>query len=116
MRRSRKQQSWHLKRLYGHFNRKWFASSLPADTAVLFSYCNGDMAQTEYIPVDGIPAVISIAPILKKIGWDVVAMTLLHEMVHLDVMRRFGTKDNHGRRFNARMLELANAGAFNRYW
>lgn len=89
---------------------------MPRDTAVLFAYCGGNLGSTEFIPVEGIPAVISIAPLLRRVGWDVVAMTLLHEMAHLDLLHRYGVHDNHGRRFNARMRDLATSGAFDRYW
>ncbi len=108
---------WHLKRLYTHFNRKWFAGALPNNTVVMFAKCQrGMLATTEYIPVEGVPAVISIAPILRRVGWDVTAMTLLHEMVHLDLLLRLGNGHNHGKRFNERMLKLAKDGAFDRYW
>lgn len=51
---------------------------------------------------------------------SVAKMTLIHEMVHafLDRWREVGRgRDSpHGRRFNAKMRELAEAGAFDRLW
>jgi SprT-like family len=107
--------SWHLRRMYNHFNRKRFGGRLPSDTALLFRYCQGNLGETEFI-CRGVPAVINIAPIVRRVGWDVVAMTMLHEMVHLDILINHGARDGHGKRFQARMRELANAGAFERYW
>ncbi len=43
-------------------------------------------------------------------GWT--KLTLLHEMVHLELWPEI----SHGARFQARMLELAQAGAFKDMW
>lgn len=42
-------------------------------------------------------------------------LTLLHEMVHLEQENMYSCNIN-GHRFNRRMKELANAGAFNGLW
>ena len=114
--RSKASRSWHLKRLYNHFNKKWFSSRLPSNTLVEFGSTPKANGITWYIPLPAMRAAIILPPILKRTGWNLVAMALLHEMVHLDVMRRFSTQHNHGGKFKEGMRALAAAGAFDRYW
>lgn len=55
---------------------------------------------------------ISISP-SQRTSRRLWAITLLHEMVHVEQKCRYSCA---GPKFNARMLELAKAGAFNRLW
>jgi hypothetical protein len=57
-------------------------------------------------------------PLYIQLDWPLrrslamTAMTILHEMVHVEDMRGTG----HGPRFHKRMLQLAKAKAFNKWW
>lgn len=104
---------WELKRYYNAANRLWFGNSLPRKTVCIYGPL-GHMGEAEWCP--GSPPIIRISPRVRLVGWDSVAMTLLHEMCHLDVIRRFGARYGHGKIFQARMLRLARDGAFEKHW
>lgn len=107
-----------LKWLYTHWNRRFFGSRLPANTAVMFDYCDGKNANMAYIHLDGVPvySIIQIAPIVRRVGHGFVEMTLFHEMAHMDLAFGVSCNVKHGKQFQRKMRELANAGAFERYW
>lgn len=61
-----------------------------------------------------VPVYISLHPKIKNMGviW---VMTLLHEMVHVE-QHYLPESQAHGRKFEARMRDLANKGAFRTLW
>jgi hypothetical protein len=107
-----------LKRYYRELNKKWFKGELPASTKCVWGPISehkqngkgsGAMAFCES-PTDDDPFfLISFDPRLKKLNWwNLVRSTMIHEMVHVWTKNR----DSHGPVFEAKMRELANAGAF----
>jgi predicted SprT family Zn-dependent metalloprotease len=47
---------------------------------------------------------------------SVAIMTVIHELVHVEQWDEVTDKTQHGRKFTARMKQLANKGAFNGLW
>ena len=89
---------------YKTYNRKYFGGKLRA-------------AKVKFAGIQGLGVThlewreIFISKDFKK--WRAVAlMTLLHEMVHLWLPKKY----NHGVRFQKEMLRLAKAGAFRGIW
>lgn len=93
-----------LLRYYRRYNRKYFGGELSA-VVVKFS----DIPEMG-VCYSGLEEIY----ISKKLrSWPKGAKgTLLHEMVHLKLPYRI----MHGPRFDAEMLRLAKAGAFNGVW
>lgn len=97
-------------RLYREFNELYFRSSLP-DIPVRWS-----RKKTKPHGYAGVchfePLAIFLNPALK--GWDRIwSIILLHEMVHVE---QRGARKIHGRKFQNRMKQLANQGAFQDLW
>jgi len=96
-----------LNRWRGTYNRLYFDSNLP-DAIVYWESVSSAYATHQV--VEG-QHVIRINPALA--GWHSVArFALLHEQVH----QRLYPDQRHGKRFNAEMLRLAEAGAFDELW
>lgn len=96
-----------LKRLYNKYNRLYFEGSLP-NAVVWWEPVASAYATCAF--ENGV-CKIRINPALY--GWSATAkMTLLHEMVHA----KLHPDTSHGDIFNAEMLRLAYAGAFNDIW
>lgn len=98
-----------VQRMYREFNKKYFNNRLPKDMVVrfeIFDYAQG----VTHFKYDR-PLYIQIS---KKLKWSrsQTALTLLHEMVHVELPYRL----NHGPRFHKRMMQLARAGAFKPWW
>ena len=105
-----------IRRMYARFNRLYFANQLPRRVAIVIRRYRLAMAITEFCAPGEQPTIGIHAELLAR-GWEnVLAMTLLHEMVHIDIMIKHGARENHGRKFQKRMLDLARAGAFSPYW
>ena len=96
-----------LKRWYQKYNRLYFGGTLP-DAFVWYEVPAGAYADCQL--VDGVWRV-RINPSLA--GWPSIARwSLLHEQVHIMLW----PNRNHGRKFQAEMLRLAEAGAFKDLW
>lgn len=97
-----------LQCMYHEFNKKWFGNRLPKDMVVNF----------EKMDPLGCTLFRRGRPLYININWKFrsnrssVAMTLLHEMVHVELP--YGI--NHGRQFHKRMMQLARKGAFKAWW
>jgi len=98
-----------VQRMYHHFNKKYFGNRLPKDMIVDFNRAKDYHGRTAFYKT---------RPLHIQIGWHLrdsnahVALTLLHEMVHVELPARF----NHGPRFHKRMLKLAKQGAMKPWW
>ena len=100
-----------LKRLYDSFNKKYFGNSLPKELPVVFQMLDSQRMMGRTIIYRGRhPMYIEIA-VRYKGNLSLVAMTLLHEMLHVKY-----PKMDHGPKFHREMLRLAKAGAFKPYW
>lgn len=98
-------------RLYDDYNRLYFGSKLPP-VPVKWSRKHTESCRGKcvYQP----QMVIYLNPSLKK--WERTwAMTLLHEMVHVEQRHDVRAKD-HGRKFQNRMKQLVRQGAFQDLW
>lgn len=101
-----------LKRWYEGVNEEYFANKLPKDTEVLWVdlSVHGDMAET-LRHMDG-SFLIEIDPVQNP-NKRVAALTAYHEICHIAAVSEFNT---HGPKFQACMLRLAEAKAFNDLW
>jgi hypothetical protein len=97
-----------LKRFYNKLNATYYAGELE-DVAIWWEPVAGGIAECQRMG-DG-EMVIRIDPCLrgKKSLWK---MAVIHETVHV----RLDPHQNHGRKFNAEMLRLAELGAMNGIW
>jgi len=119
-----------LKRKFNEYNRKYFDGILPKDTVVDWHYeLNHDASGACHIH-----GMMKCSQIPKSYGkcegkhlilintrlWDDVEqsyMTLLHEMVHLQIgLWVTPPKKSHGPEFQRGMMRLAKAGALARLW
>ena len=106
-----------LKRLYRHFNRRYFDGALPDSTEVWWEHVDGACADCDVdncglaFDAGSDSFMIRLNP---DIGWSErnAKLALLHEMVHVKLYPNF----NHGRRFQNEMIRLAALGAFDRLW
>jgi hypothetical protein len=95
--------------MYRDFNRKYFSNALPHDLVVEYGRLKGFFGITECY---------KNRPLYVILDWDLrksrvhSAMTLLHELVHVENPEWYG----HGPRFHKRMLKLAKEKAFNSWW
>lgn len=108
--------------LFQKFNKLYFKKKFPKSFVVRFSkldkvimgVCGNKIVYLK--AANGYRKERVIGPILinKKLrnARSIVAMTLLHEMVHAANPELKG----HGPKFNKQMLKLAKAGAFNAWW
>jgi hypothetical protein len=88
-----------LRRIFNFYNRKYFNDEVPHSTTVTWAPLNGDNG--DYI--DGaihIDTTLQGSPRLAKI-------IMLHEMIHAHNPRL-----THGKRFQAEIRRLAEAGAY----
>lgn len=97
-----------LQCMYHEFNRKWFGNRLPKDMVVEFEKIE-PMGCTHYRR--GRPLYIDINFNYRS-NRCIVSMTLLHEMVHVELPYNI----NHGKQFHKRMIQLARKGAFKPWW
>ena len=94
--------------MYHEFNKKWFGNRLPKDMVVIFKRMPG---------FHGVTHTYRDRPLWIELDFDLrpsrgqTAMTLLHEMVHVEI-----PESKHGPRFHKRMLKLARQGAFKPWW
>ncbi len=98
-----------LRSEYRRLNERFFGGSLPEDTTVRF----GDLEDEDE---DGYCAEdeIVIDKDLRKHG-DLASIILLHEMTHLSLgpsYRGYPSDDGHGMRFQAEIVRLFEAGAY----
>ena len=102
----------YLARAYAEFNRKYFRNRLPHDMVVRFAADEG--CGTTYFQY-GRPLYIILN---KRLAWHnmLADMTLLHEMVHVELDKFRASCGRCGHRFNRRMKKLAQTGAFNGLW
>lgn len=94
-----------IRRWYGHYNRKYFGGRLPADIPILYDSRKGSVAQLEE-GSEGKPTIVFSPPYATEGG--IVRITLLHEMVHVELW----PERNHGKRYQRRIDELYKAGAY----
>lgn len=97
-----------LLRWYRSFNRKFFHPPLP-DAALMWSPCDGDFGLANQ-EEDG-TFFIKLNPQFS-LDERMAKMTLLHEMCHLAIW----PIKNHGKKWKAQMLRLAQEGAFDGLW
>lgn len=95
--------------MYREFNRKYFGNKLPKDFVVAFEDLEYHLGVTKFYRSR--PCYINLNLGLRYSN-SLTAMTLLHEMVHVELPYRY----NHGPRFHKRMLKLAKDGAFKPWW
>jgi hypothetical protein len=114
--RIKSRPSWRdLRDAYVGFNRKYFHNALPKDLPCYFRKLptKSTFGHTLIDPQTDKPIRIVIN---KKLQYwhfsDLILMTLLHEMCHVENPGPVG----HGPWFQRRMLRLAKAGAFRRLW
>lgn len=103
-----------LRHWFNRYNKAYFDGSLPEDTQLIWEACSADASTCPvYEAADG-KFIIRMEPGIKgfPLYWKA---TLLHEMVHIDLWAKF-PKHQHGKAFNARMLKLAQDGAFKKVW
>jgi len=109
----------YLRRIYDEYNKKWFEGRLPRlpvqwGDSRTFTRREGrsTLAVTDY--ESGKPIGIRFAPRMRRYReHQLVRFTMLHELVHVEQPAHHA---DHGRCFNDRMKELANAGAFIGLW
>jgi hypothetical protein len=108
-----------LRKMYRKFNRTWFGGRMPKNTILKIV----DMYNLGMIDLEaGAPPVIKIARDCFQCGWGAVGLTMFHEMVHLELAIEHARKIGyaraltHGKRFQRRMRQLAQKGAFDRLW
>jgi hypothetical protein len=94
--------------MYSEFNKKYFRNRLPKDMVVHFVHLKDQHGITK--TYRGRPMFVWLDWRLR-VGTSHTALTLLHEMVHIE-----NPKWEHGPRFQKRMLKLAKQKAFNPYW
>jgi hypothetical protein len=99
-----------LRRYYRVANRKYFKGKLP-DIPVRFAKVNRLVLGILWINPGDVPSDIEISEELRYVQ-NLTIMTLLHEMVHVENPRWKG----HGWRFDRRMKQLAQDGAFDGLW
>lgn len=97
-----------IQKLYHEFNKKHFHNKLPKDMIVDFVRMEGAHGVTSFYKSR--PLHIMLNPELRTSD-KIAALTLLHEMVHVEL-----PKYNHGYQFHRRMKQLARQGAFVPYW
>ena len=103
-----------LRYMYLTFNKKHFHNALPKDLPVEFSkklVRQRTLGHTAIHRQTFRPLWILISERFRS-SRRCSAMTLLHEMVHVEQKERRG----HGKHFEKRMLELARQGAFKGIW
>ena len=99
-----------LRWMYLDFNKKYFSNKLPKDMPVYFAdlWCLG---HTVIHKQTFRPQWIKICKRLRFSN-KLAAMTLLHEMCHVETPKYRG----HGPWFRKRMKQLARDGAFDPFW
>lgn len=107
-----------LRKWYLFFNRKYFKGELPTEPEdiVLFwepHNSTEDVADCDLKLMEG-TFVVRLDPVLK-VNLGYAKMALLHEMVHVKIWKKH-PKVTHGDVFQAEMLKLAQAGAFQELW
>ena len=96
-----------LQREYRRLNERFFGGQLPMDATVKFS----DMDRSDLGLCSG--ETIEISNAIKNID-NFVYVVLLHEMAHLSLPEYAGypSEGGHGMRFQAELVRLFNAGAY----
>lgn len=100
-----------LQSMYCAYNKLYFHNKLPRDMVAEFGKCGGCNIGLTRIYKNR-PLFIIIDKRIKSMR-TVALMTLLHEMVHVELPTK---ADGHGKIFQKAMLRLAKAGAFNKLW
>ena len=98
-----------LKRWWGTYNRLYFDNSLP-DTIVFWEAVSSAYATHQVVEGQHVIRINSGVGRVAKRG--IGSCVLLHEQVH----QRLYPYQRHGKRFNRKMLRLAEAGAFDEIW
>jgi hypothetical protein len=88
-----------LKRIFNHYNKRYFNNELPADTSVTWAALNGNDGECQGGAIR-LDAILAAVPCYARI-------ILLHEMIHV----RF-PKATHGKVFRAERQRLLDAGAY----
>lgn len=105
-----------LRRWYLAFNRAWFNSELPDDVTLFWEPAHGCIGECERDNYGGVfrlsesDIVVRLDPTIR-FSETIAKLTLLHEMCHIKLPRA-----NHGPRFQAEMLRLAQLGALRKLW
>ncbi len=106
--RTRNASDAKLKRIYRRLNRQWFGRKLSDDVVVRWTHLDKH-TQAEATT----PQLLQFDAALKK--WPrTLEFAMVHEMTHIELWDV--DEDHHGDRWQARMLELAIAGAFRYLW
>jgi hypothetical protein len=90
-----------LRRVYHHYNRRYFKGQLPKDAEIVWETLTGTLLGYQQGDKIALNAKMKHADVIWR-------GTLLHEMVHLELP----AKVKHGPRFRKRMRELVAQGAF----
>jgi len=110
-----------LRRLYDDYNLRYFGNRLPKNAVVRFrpvSKAPDLKRDSAYLDQDGERGdrVLEITVDERLRGFDcIVAGLIVHEMAHADVTAGH-PRDQHGPRYQKRMLALAKAGALRWIW
>jgi hypothetical protein len=99
-----------LKHIYKYYNKKYFGNKLPKDIKIRFKDIS-DLGRTLFDTDTKEPKIVEIDSEYRTCA-AVGRLTLLHEMVHVENIKKRG----HGKWFDKRMLQLAKQGAFNGLW
>lgn len=113
-----------LRRDYAVFRKRWFGNSIPPVEEVILGLANrkqmsmasGRECLGFCIPGSSKESEMPVI-VINKTGPDCErANTLLHEMAHVKVERKFGRDMWHGTHWQAEMKRLARIGAFKNIW
>jgi hypothetical protein len=108
----------YLKRLYNQYNKKYFGNQLPkikvhyASPAQFVKRKLGKTTCAATLYDENHKPVAIVIKKFKRKAYGYIKSDLLHEMVHVALPFRV----DHGPRFQAEMLRLAMAGAFEKVW
>jgi hypothetical protein len=97
--------AYSLETAYRYYNRKYFNNELPNPPEVIVRWGN--------IKILGYQEGDEIVINRRHRRQSIWRMTLLHEMCHLATP---SARTHHGKEFQAKMLALAQQGAFNKLW
>ena len=110
--RSRYTNTW-LRKQFDQLNHYFFDDRIPSNIKVKFDSFYGDTANGTWGIKDHL---LTVNPEMKRAGEPLILVILLHEMVHADLeyrgYRGYPYEGGHGMRFQAELVRLFNAGAY----
>lgn len=113
-----------LKEMFLDYNGRYFRNSLPKETVIVY----GNLSKYGWLGSHHVTSSILdfrkskhkiVIDTKLKFSSNLVRATLLHEMVHEKLYKKYGhdiPRGTHGPLFQKEMKKLAKIGAFNRLW